>query len=145
MSRRDPWTELTRLQERLHELLEQATGERGGGVGTGPAWRPAIDLVESSDAYHLYVELPGIAREDVELRAEGRWLEITGHRRPDPAAEQGFLRLESPQGPFRRRVELPGPFEPDGVEARLSRGLLEVRASKTRQAGEIRVREETDR
>lgn len=142
MGPRDPWSELNQLQERLHDLLEQATGGRRGGVGTGPAWRPVIDLVESPDAYLVFAELPGVDREDVELRSEGHWLEISGHRRPDPAAEQGFLRLESAQGPFRRRIELPGLVAADRIEARLVRGLLEIRAPKVRGASEIPVREE---
>jgi HSP20 family protein len=147
MSLRDPWFELARLQERLHELVEQATGGRGG-VGTGPAWRPAIDLVESPDAFLIYAELPGVRRENVELKVEDGWLELSGHRAPEPSGEQGFLRMESAQGSFRRRIQLPAPFDGDAVEARLRRGVLEIRVPKPgsdRSQIPVRAEEETER
>ncbi|MDX1631595.1 MAG: Hsp20/alpha crystallin family protein [Thermoanaerobaculia bacterium] len=129
MVRRDPWAELARLQEQLHELLDQVTGGPRG-IGSGTDWRPALDLAETDEAFLVYVELPGVPREELELEAEERWLEISGRRPPEPSGDRGFLRLESHQGSFRRRLELPGPCEPGGIEARLRRGLLEITVPK---------------
>jgi HSP20 family protein len=126
---RQPWHELSSLQERLGRLLEEALlggGDLPAGAPSG-GWRPVVDLVETADAYLLYAELPGVEREDVTLDSDGSVLEIAGQRRP-PA--HGFLRLEGSWGTFRRRVELPAPVAPEGIEARFRRGILEVRLPK---------------
>lgn len=149
-SRRHPLhsSELGRLQERLARLLEQALVAGGGALSEGgatAAWRPLLDLVETADAFVLYAELPGVRREDLELHSDGRSVELTGVRRPATGAEGGFLRLEGAYGPFRRRLELPEPVAEGAVEARLSRGILEVVLPKRRSAAapaQVAVRED---
>jgi HSP20 family protein len=132
---------MSSLQERLSRLLEDAL--LGGDLppgGPAAVWRPLIDLVETRDAYLLYAELPGVARPDVALESDGRALELSGQRRPP---SHGFLRLEGSWGPFRRRVELPEPVEPEGIEARFRRGILEVLLPKRRApAVAVTVRED---
>ena len=125
-----PRSELSRLQERLNKLLEQALVGGGGGMPPGgPAglagWKPLFDLVETNDDFILYAELPGVRREDVQLDSDGRSLELSGQRRP-LGGERGYLRLEGSYGTFKRRLELPEPVDPQRIEARLRRGILEV-------------------
>jgi HSP20 family protein len=126
-----PKGELTRLQERLNKLLEQALLGGGGDVPQGgPAgWRPLLDLVETADAFILYAELPGVRRSDIQLASDGRSLELSGQRRPI-GAERGYLRLEGSYGPFRRKIELPEPVDPQRIAARFRRGILEVTMPK---------------
>ena len=125
--RSSPSSELQRLQERLNKLLEQAllgsAGEMPQAGGAG--WRPLLDLVETADAFILYAELPGVDRSDVQLDSDGRTIELSGQRRP-AAKERGYLRVEGSYGPFRRRLELPEPVDPEQIVARLRRGILEV-------------------
>ena len=139
MTRRLPvhWSELHRLQERLASLLEQALLGGGGEVpegGPSPGWRPLFDLVETADTFVLFAELPGVRRSDLELESDGRSIELSGVRRSQLGGEHAFLRLEGSYGRFRRRLELPEPVAPDGIEAHLRRGILEVVLPKSRQA-----------
>ena len=133
-----PWPELAGLQERLGKLLEEALmgGGEMGGPGPAAVWRPVLDLLETPDAYLLYAELPGVSRSDVALESDGRTLELSGVRR---SPEHGFVRLEGSWGPFRRRLELPGPVAPDRIEARFRRGILEVLLPKRRAAEGVAV------
>jgi HSP20 family protein len=136
---RQPWHELSSLQERLSRLLEEALLGGGGELPAGApsgGWRPVVDLVETSDAYLLYAELPGVERQDVTLESDGKVLEVAGQRRT-PAL--GFLRLEGSWGSFRRRVELPEAVAPEGIEAQFRRGILEVRLPKRRSAPPLTV------
>jgi HSP20 family protein len=130
---RAPWNELGSLQERLGRLLEEAL-LGGGDLPPGEAaasWRPLVDLVETADAFVLYAELPGVAKQDVTVESDGRSLDLSGQRRPP---EHAFLRLEGSWGPFRRRLELPEAVDSDGIEARFRRGILEVILPKRREA-----------
>ena len=147
-----PQSELTKLQERLNKLLEQAL--LGGGDMSPPGgqsglsgWRPLFDLVETAEAFILFAELPGVRHSDVQLDSDGNWLELSGQRRP-VGGERGYLRLEGNYGAFKRRLELPEPVDPDGIVARLQRGILEVMMPKLGsgrrggQRAEVPVREE---
>lgn len=128
--------ELARLRDRVHSAVEAALlGTRYPDEAADAAlgsWAPAVDVVETEGAFVLSVELPGVAREDVDLSAEGRRLELSG-RRPLPA-ERTFSRMERSYGPFRRLFELPSPIDADAVTADLAHGVLTVTVPK-RPAG----------
>jgi HSP20 family protein len=139
-----PTPELARLQERLNKLLEQALLGGGGplqGGQEGPQWRPLVDLVETSEAYVLYAELPGVERSDIQLDSDGSSLDLSGQRRP-LGGGRGYLRLEGTHGPFRRRLDLPEPVDADRISAHFERGILVVTMPKRVPRGtEVPIRE----
>jgi HSP20 family protein len=49
----------------------------GGLTGDG-TWLPAADIVETDSAYVIEVELPGVRREDVDVKLNGNELVVTG-------------------------------------------------------------------
>jgi HSP20 family protein len=129
---------LIALQEELNRLFDHHN-RRGGAEESGwPAdffWQPAIDAVEEPERYRILVELPGVTLQDLELHAEGQTLVLTGEKRvPPEAVSEGFLRTEGTYGPFRRLIRLPGPFDSDRIEARLTDGLLTVTVPRKRGA-----------
>ena len=124
--------ELARIQDRIHDLFEQALlaseyDEREGGLpGT---WAPAVDVLETEDSYLLYAELPGVRREDIQLQVKDRRLELSG-RRPTLGENRNFLRMERSYGPFRRAFELSVPVETEGITAQFEQGVLKVHVPK---------------
>ena len=124
--------ELARIQDRIHDLFEQALlaseyDEREGGLpGT---WAPAVDVLETEDSYLLYAELPGVRREDIQLQVKDRRLELSG-RRPTLGENRNFLRMERSYGPFRRAFELGVPVETEGITAQFEQGVLKVHVPK---------------
>lgn len=93
------------------------------------AWVPTADVLETTDAYEITAELPGVLREDIELRIVGAKLELLGLRRP-PAASGSFHRMEGRYGRFHRILALGLDADEDGIEARLDQGVLSVRVRK---------------
>ena len=137
--------ELARIQERINSLFEQALlpadyeDTDGGLPGT---WSPAVDVVETEDAYLLFAELPGVRREDIQLQARNRKLEISGRRQP-LGENRNFLRMERSYGPFRRTFDLGAAAEMDGISAAFEQGILRVLIPKSSAApARIPVREE---
>jgi HSP20 family protein len=91
----------------------------------------------------LYVDLPGVRRQDVEVALDDGVLSVRGRRPAD--LDGARLRWnERPLGSFERRVVLPPRVDRSEPAARLEDGVLEVRLGKLQReqgAGrrEIRV------
>lgn len=140
--------ELARIQERINSLFEQALlpadyeDPEGGLPGT---WAPAVDIIETEDAYLLYAELPGVRREDIQLQVRDRRLELSG-RRLNLGENRNFLRMERSYGPFRRTFELAAPVDSEGISAGFQQGILRVHVPKrTPAATRVPVQDEPAR
>jgi HSP20 family protein len=132
--------ELARIQDRINGLFEQAllTSEyedrEGGLPGT---WAPAVDVLETEDAYLIFAELPGVQRDEIQLQVRDRRLELSG-RRQTLGENRNFLRMERSYGPFRRTFDLGAPVDVDAISAAFEAGVLRVLVPK-RQAGGVQV------
>jgi HSP20 family protein len=130
--------ELSRIQERINHLFEQALlpadyDERDGGLGLPGTWTPAVDVLETEDSYLLLAELPGVVREDIQLQVKERRLELSG-RRLSLGESRNFLRMERSYGPFRRSFDLALPVDTENIQASFESGVLKVAIPKQRAA-----------
>jgi HSP20 family protein len=137
--------ELARIQDRINGLFEQAllTSEyedrEGGLPGT---WAPAVDVLETEDAYLIFAELPGVRRDEIQLQVRDRRLEISG-RRQTLGENRNFLRMERSYGPFRRTFDLGAPVDVDAISAAFEAGVLRVLIPKRRAGGvQVEIAEE---
>jgi len=115
--------------ERLSETLKQAMGQ----AAPSPRWVPQIGIMQSADELKICVDLPGVAREAVNVSIRHGMLEIAGDRTLQPAKDgERFevLHAELPRGAFRRLLPLPFPVAPDQIRAQMRDGVLEIRAQK---------------
>ena len=101
------WSEALQMlarAERLHrEVLTPAQGSQ-----RGVHWEPPTDVLETADAVLIFVALPGVDPEKVDLAIHGGVLIISGERvLPDELRTAIIHRLELPQGRFERHVPLP--------------------------------------
>lgn len=78
------------------------------GDGSGRTWEPPVDVIERGNDLWMFLALPGVSPECVEVLIEGRTLIVRGERKL-PHAVQGATihRLEIPHGRFERRIMLP--------------------------------------
>jgi HSP20 family protein len=90
--------------ERLHRQLFQPVI----GKYQAPSWEPPADVLETENHVFIYVALPGVNRDHVELAIDGPELVIAGVRvLPEELHNARIHRLELPQGRFERRIALP--------------------------------------
>ena len=106
-SRNWMWSEALQMlarAERLHrEVFTPAQGSQ-----RGVNWEPPIDVLETNDAVLIFVALPGVDAEKVDLVIRGGVLMISGERvLPEELRTAIIHRLELPQGRFERQVPLP--------------------------------------
>jgi HSP20 family protein len=113
LMRTDPFRELDRLAQQV--------------VGT-PA-RPAampIDAYRDGDTFIVQFDLPGVARDSIELTVEQNVLTVHAvRRRADDAVE--MIVAERPQGTFSRQLFLGQTLDTDRIEADYNDGVLRLR------------------
>ncbi|MFN8636538.1 MAG: Hsp20/alpha crystallin family protein [Chloroflexota bacterium] len=101
------------------------------GIGLGqPAWRPATDVVETANEVIVLVELPGVDHEQLDVLLYEDAVIVEGERRLPAHASGVFHAAEIRQGPVRLELPLPASIDPEQVDARYERGLLEMRLMK---------------
>ncbi len=103
-------------------------------LGTGP-WTPAADWVDGDAHLTLYLDVPGIDPERLEMHEDGGLLTVAGER----AAPQGLLSAERPAGVFRRVLSFPREVLPQTGEAQLAGGVLTVRFRKKHPTIDVRA------
>jgi len=96
---------------------------------------PAIDVKETDGAYLICAELPGLAREDVNLQVRGDALLISGQKteQRDDAAST-YRVSERRFGHFERTCPIPHDVDRTAIDASFRDGLLTVTLPKTKQA-----------
>lgn len=140
----EPVRELGSLQHEINRLFggffEQPAGQAGNGGATQRQWIPAMDLVETDGAYVLRADLPGLGADDVKIELEENVLTISGERRTQhERRSDGYYRFERASGAFARQLTLPAGVDGDGIEAKFSDGVLEVRIPAPEQPKPRRV------
>jgi HSP20 family protein len=131
----EPARELASLQQEMNRLFgtffeHPAEGDSGAGGGLR-RWVPAMDLVETDDAFILRADLPGLSEQDVKLEVEDGVLTVSGERKAEHREQQqGYYRVERAFGSFRRSLTLPDGADPEAVTASFDKGVLEVRVPK---------------
>jgi HSP20 family protein len=133
----EPVAELNTLQNEMNRLFNaffEQPSQAGRGNGPARRWLPAMDLVETADHYVLRADLPGLSDEDVTIQLEDDMLLVSGERKADHQGErEGYYRLERAFGSFSRSLTLPEGVDPERVQAKFDRGVLEIRIPKPEQ------------
>lgn len=82
----------------------------------------------------MQIEVPGIAREDLQLKIQGNYLEISGTRKSDAPEGYSAHRVERGTTSFTRSFTLPSDVDAAKVEAHLKNGLLTLTLPKEEEA-----------
>lgn len=129
--RTDPFRELGLLSRRLDDVFRGANGDSEAMA----SWTPSMDVIEQDDRILLRAELPGMTEEDVEITVENRHLTIQGEKKFEHEETEGnYRRLESRYGSFYRTFSLPNTVDQERIDARFSKGVLEIELPKAEQA-----------
>ncbi len=104
------------------------------------AWAPPVDIFETQDHLVIRAEVPGVRKEDMDVRIEDGVLTLHGERKQDTdVKEECALRMERVHGAFTRRFSLPTTVDAARVAAVYKDGVLEVTVPKAESAKPKRV------
>ncbi|AKN61453.1 heat-shock protein [Synechococcus sp. WH 8020] len=117
---------------------------------------PAAEVIETEASYTVRLELPGVDRDSIDVKATDRSLVISAERQPTipveettPPAESGAdsnaqqLLSEFRTGTWSRSFRFAKPLDRDQLEASYRDGILEIRAAKSDNRTSVSVKVES--
>ena len=93
-----------------------------------PASRARIDLVEAADRYEASLEIPGVKKEEIDVKIEGKRVSITAQAKSGEALKDGerVLYTERRLASYARVFDLPGEVADERAEASYENGVLKL-------------------
>jgi HSP20 family protein len=92
---------------------------------------------ETAEAYEVVLELPGVVKEAIDVKATDRTLVVSAERRS--SREEGALLSEFRYGTWSRSFRFPAAIERDQLKATYRDGLLSVTAPKASTVSSVAV------
>ncbi len=119
------------LSENHHEnVLERVFGDD---APEGPARSPrvpAVDVYETPSAYILLMDLPGVRKEDIQVRYSDGTLSISAEAKGLQRNDGNWIMHERRVGRYVRGVNLGRDVDPATISAEYTDGILELTISK---------------
>ena len=115
----------------LMQKLEEAFSTNRNTFYRG-SFSPPCDITEEEDASTIYLDIPGMSIEKVEISTSDRTLIVKGERVSETSG--GFTRSERIFGNFVRTWTVPSNLDLDAVEASYAEGVLKIRVPKKPEA-----------
>lgn len=95
---------------------------------------PRCDLREDSKSYKVKCDVPGMAKEDLQIDVdeELRLLTLKGqiNEEKEESSEESYVRNERTSGSFERSFRLPSTAKMSEIDASLNHGVLKVNIGK---------------
>jgi HSP20 family protein len=97
-----------------------------------PVWDPPFDVRDSRQEMVVFVDLPGMDEDDIEIHLQNAELRVQGTREFDHDTEDAeeFITIERPYGSFDLHINVPVSVDPEQISAKYKRGVLKVRLPK---------------
>jgi len=130
ITRRDPFLNLSSLQEQVNRMFESAFPGRAD-ASAMTAWAPSVDIYETENELVLKADLPDVSEKDLDIRVENNMLTIHGERKfEQKVKEENYLRIERTYGSFSRSFSLPNTINTEAIKADYKNGVLTVEIPK---------------
>ncbi|WP_136808959.1 Hsp20/alpha crystallin family protein [Desulfosediminicola flagellatus] len=133
------WTRMNEIDRMFSamNLLRSINSDRSYGEGSGSRVAggfPKTNMYDNGDSFQVIAEVPGVNKEDLSIKVQGNYLELSGTRQSD--APEGFTihRVERDQSTFSRSFTLAADVDADKIEAVLKDGLLTLVLPKAESA-----------
>lgn len=118
------------LGELLDEMFEPTLSCRPRDLGT--KLFPLVDIRETDDHFLISADMPGLNREDIDLRIENSVLTISGEKKQEVENREKnrYYHFERSTGRFSRSFNLPENVNSESIEAKFANGVLEIKLLK---------------
>ena len=99
------------------------------------AFAPAFEVKETTDAFVLKADLPGVEDKDLDVAIHNNVLTVSGSRQAEERKEgESYALYERQFGSFTRSFALPDMADADKIDAKLTNGVLTLTIGKKAEA-----------
>lgn len=119
----------------VDDLFHRFWGGQNLAPQTRHVWRPAVDILETPQAYFIRAEIPGIDPSNVDVTVAGETITLRGEKMvEEKLPDQTWCMSERLAGRFERSFTLPSGISADNIEAEAQNGVLTVKVMKSEEA-----------
>ncbi len=119
----EPFQEFEALQSEINRLFDLSRVPETRGIFER-AYSPAVDVIESPDGFQVFCDMPGVGKDDLEIKVENNELSVIGRRQPGP--EGRYSLRERPVGDYRQTYTLDETVDHSKIDAVLEKGILSI-------------------
>lgn len=107
---------------------------------------PLCDMVDKGNRYEVHVEIPGIDKEKLKVKATSNSVEVSAEKSErTEERRKGYIYSERSQSSFYRMIPVPAEIVPSKVNAKVNNGILTLdlpkkNPSKAKQATKVEVK-----
>lgn len=137
------WLPFAQMRDELNRLFNAVEDVETSGATA--SWIPPVDIHESDDRFEIFVDLPGVDPDQVEITLDNGVLTLSGERNVEKKTvgdteRQVRMRTERGSGRSHRRFILPDSIDSEGIQAAGRNGVLEISIRKQAKAQPRRIK-----
>lgn len=112
-----------------------STGEVKKNIkGKLPRFSPNTDIIEKEDGFHIYMDMPGVVKEDLIIDLKENDLEISARAQYPRMEGVSNVHLEFGDCEYFRNFTISDVVERENIKANLKNGVLEMFLPKAEKA-----------
>ncbi len=124
LDRRDGLDDLFNQMQRFAEEVQER------GMNLADKGIP-VDIQEDDETVTVTADMPGVEKEDINLKADEDGISITAEHEASVEEEnEKYVRKERQRRTYQRTVNWPTDIDPESVAAHYENGVLEITADK---------------
>ncbi len=101
---------------------------------------PPVDMYETPDSYILFLDMPGVTKENLNIKVVGDSLVVRGKFDLPVSKGDEMLLNEIAKGEYVREFVLSGDIDRDKIDAKLTNGVLVLKLGKSEKSKEIEIK-----
>ncbi len=99
--------------------------------GSNFKFAPKVDITEDDKNLYVSAEIPGVAKDDINVTMNENLLTLSGEKKREEKEERkNYYRLERSMGAFTRTFNVPVPVKADFINAEFKDGILKITLPK---------------
>ncbi|AOV94557.1 hypothetical protein AQV86_01365 [Nanohaloarchaea archaeon SG9] len=123
------------LFDQMQKMFEEVQ-DTGRGLASDFTGSLPVDIQEEDGEYTLTADLPGVEKDEINIRGDENNVEISAESKAEMKEEnEKYIRRERTKRSFRRKIAWPQPVEADTISAEYEEGVLTVTAEKKENGG----------
>lgn len=120
----DPFMEMEMMHQQVRNMM--------GDISDETMMNPTVDIKESPKEYTINMDIPGMNKENIDVKTEGRNLIVSGERSSEGEKDEKgkVIHRERSYTRFMRALPLPADAKTDVVDASYKDGVLTIKVGR---------------